>query len=561
MARLTAEDIEHALWHGTMMEFARELDSGQRTMLAHWIAGMGTEKGMAEPGVHMCGTSAAWQPAPRTDWTGWSRDARLVRSVDDESLTAERVAETRLRMAMPLPVYSAFEGAANPVAVVGNRLFAANNNRWVYALDPENGCAHWTFRSPGRVRSNVAVEEGILVFGDVHANAYALDAYSGRLLWQARLDSAPGARVTGNVTLRKGVAYFPVSTHQELAGIQHDSPCCSFQGSVVAVDARTGVRAWKARTIDEPIRFLGRTSAGVNRYGPSGVPVWSGIAVDDRRGLLYVSTGNQFTEPVVRESDSVIAFDMRSGIKRWVAPLAPEQMGGQDVYVLGCETWVDPTRSGCSPENPRGVGDRDFGAPAMLVTRGDGSDLVLAASKDAMLYALDPDTGKLHWKVRVGRGGELGGVQYGFAADGHYAYLPISDVDATDFKARGAMVAVDLSDGRIAWRTESGPGVCENKATPPCNNAFLSPSTAAGEVVLAGSSDGVLHAFRKSDGREIWSFDSVREYRGPNGLVGTGGSFGFGGPVVVGNRIYIMSGHSYIGIGLPGNVLLSFEVP
>ncbi|MBM5812920.1 MAG: hypothetical protein FJ191_13315 [Gammaproteobacteria bacterium] len=561
LARLTAEEIEYALWHGTMMEFARDLDSGQRVMLARWIAELGTDKGDPRPGVESCRTNADSDPAPQSDWPGWSRDSRLTRSVDDDSLTAERVAGIRLRMALPLPVYSAFEGAANPVAVVGGRLFAANNNRWIYSLDPESGCAYWVFRSPGRVRSNVAVAPACVIFGDVHANGYALEASTGRLLWQARLDSSPGARVTGNVTLHQGVAYFPVSTHQELAGIQRDQTCCSFQGSVVAIDARNGLRRWKAATIDQPLRLVGRTPSGLNRYGPSGVPVWSGIAVDDRRGLLYVTTGNQFTEPQVPESDSVIAFDLRSGAKRWVASLAPEQMGGKDIYHLGCETWVDPARSNCSPENPRGVGDRDFGAPAMLVIRADGSEVVLAASKDAMLYALDPDTGRLQWQVRVGRGGELGGVQYGFSADRYYAYLPISDVDATDFKARGAIVAVDLRDGRIAWRTESGPGACENKATPPCSNAFLSPSTAAGEVVLAGSSDGVLHAFRKSDGREIWSFDSVREYRGPNGLTGTGGSFGFGGPVVVGRRIYVMSGHSYIGIGLPGNVLLSFEVP
>jgi polyvinyl alcohol dehydrogenase (cytochrome) len=177
-----------------------------------------------------------------------------------------------------------------------------------------------------------------------------------------------------------------------------------------------------------------------------------------------------------------------------------------------------------------------------------------------MFYALDPDTGKTNWQVRVGAGGELGGIEYGFANDGRRAYVPVSDVNA-DGRANGSLTAIDLATGKIAWRVAGATDTCTGKAQPPCNNAYLGPPSVAGEVVYAGSNDGVLRAFDRADGTVLWSFDTVRDYAGANGVQGTGGSLGFGGPVIAGSRLYIMSGHSFLNTGLPGNVLLAFDIP
>jgi polyvinyl alcohol dehydrogenase (cytochrome) len=291
------------------------------------------------------------------------------------------------------------------------------------------------------------------------------------------------------------------------------------------------------------------------------VPVWSGITIDEARELLYVATGNQFTEPWVAESDAVMALNMVTGEKVWVRSLAPEQMGGQDIYHLGCEAWVDSKRRTCSPENPQGQGDRDFGAPAVLVRRADGTDIILAGSKDGMFYALDPeDDGKVLWQIRVGRGGEAGGIEWGFATDGEHAYVPVVDMNA-DFQADGSLTAVDLISGEALWRVEKLEPACAGKPSPPCNNAFTSPTTVVGGFVFAGTNDGVLRVYDKATGEEVWSFDTARAYNTVNGRTGHGGSLGFGGPVVAGNRIYQMSGLAIFNMGLPGNVLLAFEIP
>jgi polyvinyl alcohol dehydrogenase (cytochrome) len=485
MSHLTSAEIQSALWQGVMQETVNGLDAGQRVLLAQWISGLNPNKPDRGPGVSRCGPSnSAWHSTPAVDWPGWSGDDTFQRYVEDPTITAERVGRTVLKWSLPLPVAGASqEGVGNPVAIVGGRAFAANSNHWVYSLDTQRGCAYWTFRTEGRVRSNVAIENGLLVVGDLLANVYALDASTGRLLWQRRVDSSPAARITGNVTLHGGLAYIPLSGLEEVWSMRGDVPCCNFSGSVIALDVSTGEEKWKTAMIDQPLRFLGKTPNGINRYGPAGVMVWSGISTDDKRGMVYVTTGNQFTEPRVNESDAVIALDMQTGKKPWVAALAPEQMGGQDIYVMGCEEWVDPRRPECSPVNPKGEGDRDFGAPAALTSLANGTTLLLAGSKDGMFYALDPDNGMVKWKLRVGAGGETGGVEYGFATDDKFAFVPVSDLQV-DGTAKGSFSAIDLATGKLVWRVAGATDTCTGKPTL-CNNAYLSIPAVAGDAVSA----------------------------------------------------------------------------
>ena len=561
LANLTAAEINKILWSGSMQMYADGIEDGHRWAIAKWIAGLNPNKDTRGSGVSQCETTLPLKPEPARDWAILGRDLGFTRHVADKGLTAERVRGIRLKWAVAFPIVHAFNGAGNPVSVVGDRVFVGNFNQWVYSLDANSGCAYWTYRADFRIRSNVAVADGVAVFGDLMANVYALDAETGKLLWRAKADWTAGSRITGNLTAHRGRVYVPVSSIQEGLNLSTRFPCCTFRGSVVAYDLRSGAQVWKTMTIDDEPQYLGKTVNGHNRYGPSGVPVWSGISVDEKRGVLYVATGNQFTEPRVAESDAVMALDIVTGVKRWVRTLAPAQMGGQDIYHLGCETWVDEKRQTCSPENPKGQGDRDFGAPAALVKRADGKEIVLAGSKDGMFYGLDPDDGgKVLWQIRVGRGGEGGGIEWGFSTDGKNAYVPVVDMNA-DFLADGSLTAVDLQSGEAVWRIEDQTPACEGKPSPPCNNAYTAPTTIVGGFVFAGTTDGVLRVLDASNGEEIWTFDTVREYDAVNGRKGYGGSLGFGGDVVSGNRIYQMSGLATFNFGLPGNVLLAFEIP
>jgi len=570
LSKMSPEDIYQELWYGVMAQFVNGMEDADRWTVSKWIAAQSPDKDTRESGVDLCKKHTLYQPDPIRDWPGLSSDNRMNRHVPGVGLDADRIRGIKLKWAVALPSTRAFEGGGNPISVVGNRLFVGNLNHWVYALDTATGCAHWTFRAEWRIRSNVAVSDGIAVFGDLGANVYALNAQTGALIWRDKAEWIPSSRITGNVTVHDGIAYVPISSMQEVLNIvkNKEYPCCTFRGSVIAYDVNNGKRLWKSYTIDQEPYFLGQTKKGTKRYGPSGAVVYSAITIDEKRGLFYVTTGNQMTEPRVDASDAIMAFDLKTGAKRWVAGLAPEERGGKDIYHLGCEDWVDPERPTCSPENPKGGGDRDFIAPAALVTGPSGKEVVMSGNKDGMFYGLNPDNGKVLWKTRVGRGGELGGIEWGFSTDQRNAYVPVVDatVQITDgalnWKADGSLTAVDVETGEVVWKVSDMPGDCEGKATPPCTNAFTLPTTVAGGFVFAGMVDGVLRAFDTATGKQVWKYDTVRKYDGVNGRTGWGGTLaGFGGPVVAGTGLYIMSGMDQFNIGLPGNVVLAFEIP
>ncbi len=371
MSKLTSEEVYETLWFGSMAEIANGLEDAERLALAEYIGSMSIEKPNPDSGARSC----EGPPAASTDaWTGWAPDLANTRYLPKQALTAAKLKGMNFKWAFAFPDASPFVNGGNQVTVSNGRLFTGNLNRWVYALDADRGCAHWTFRADARVRSAVVLADGVALVADTLAHVYGLDAETGKLLWKVRADPQASARIIGSMTAYQGTVFVPISSMQEVYGIKPGLSCCSFRGSVVALDVKTGRRVWRTSMIDEPLRDLGKAPNGDKRYGPSGVTVWSVPTIDTERGLIYIATGNQFTEPRVAESDAIIALDIKTGAKRWIQTLAPEQFNNQDIYHIGCEAWVNEKRETCSPVNPKGEGDRDFGAPAVLQRTASGRD-------------------------------------------------------------------------------------------------------------------------------------------------------------------------------------------
>ena len=82
-------------------------------------------------------------------------------------------------------------------------------------------------------------------FGDAAGNVYALDFATGKLLWATRADDHPNATITGTPTFYDGRLYVPVSSGEEGARRRAEYECCTFRGSVVALDAATGKKIWQ----------------------------------------------------------------------------------------------------------------------------------------------------------------------------------------------------------------------------------------------------------------------------------------------------------------------------
>jgi polyvinyl alcohol dehydrogenase (cytochrome) len=432
--------------------------------------------------------------------------------------------------------------------VSGGRVFVGSQNGTVYALDARTGCIRWTYGARGGVRTAVAIGPAagaastVAYFGDTAANLYALDAETGRELWVRKVDEHPLARVTGSPTVHDGRVFVGVSSYEESQGADPQYGCCTFRGSVSAFDAASGAIVWHTSLVTDKLTQRGTSTAGVPLWGPSGSAVWSAPTIDVARRRIYVATGNAYSAPAPATSNAVVALDLSGGAIRWTRQVTPG-----DIYVSNC-------RAG-NPNCPEVNGpDVDFGSPPMLARTPAGRDLLVIGQKSGVGYALDPEKeGVIVWQYRAGRGGLLGGIEWGSAVDGERAYFAVSDVTTPQ---PGGLHAVALATGAVAWTAPPPPVACAGRGCSAAQSAAL---TVIPGVVFSGSFDGALRAYSTETGAVLWSFDTNRSFTAVNGVPATGASIGGPGPAVAGGMVFVNSGYGAFQ-GRPGNVLLAFGV-
>jgi polyvinyl alcohol dehydrogenase (cytochrome) len=386
-------------------------------------------------------------------------------------------------------------------------------------------------------------------FGDLAANAYALDAGTGKQLWKVNLDSHHAARITGAPTFNEGRLYVPVASLEEVSSGMPDYECCTFRGSVVALDAATGNEIWKTYTISEKARPVGKNKIGVQQWGPSGAAVWSSPTLDVNQKILYVATGDNYSLPPSETSDAVMALDMESGKVLWV-----RQLTEKDTFNTSCYL---PDSTNCPPNAGP---DFDFGSSTILIGLPNGRHALIAGQKSGVVHALDPDRdAKTLWQTRVGHGGVVGGILWCPATDEKNVYVAVSDAQFDENHhisptGGGGLVALRLSDGAEVWRAAPVPCPEGRKGCSPAQAAAV---TVIPGVVFSGSLDGHLRAYSTEDGRVIWDYDTVREFTTVNGVSGHGGALNGPGPTVANGMLFVNSGYGYVG-QMPGNVLLAF---
>jgi len=549
LRRLTPEAILNALLNGKMRIQAVALSDADRRAVAEFVGGRPLAPVVAGASVAPCKSASPFRgPTGTSEWNGWGNGSSNTRFAKDGGISAKELPKLKLKWAFGFANVTA--ARAQP-ALVGNRLFVASDTGDVHALDPKTGCAYWSFRAQATVRTGLLVapytssNAWALFFGDLRANAYALDASTGQVIWVRKVDDHPYAAITGALTYDSGRVFVPVQgLSEEVQGGRPEYECCTFRGSVSALEVGTGAVVWKTYTVGE--KQLRATNArGKRQWGPAGGGIWSSPTIDSRRGAVYVSTGNSYSDPPQPMTDAVIALELQSGKVRWV-----NQLTANDNWTLGCRaTNTD------NPNCPSTLGpDYDFSASPALTTI-DGRDLLVLPQKSGMTYALDPDKqGTLVWQHRIGQGSGRGG-QYGGAVDERYAYFGVGD---STTNAPGGMVAVELATGRRAWYMPAEKTLC-GAPSRDCNAAQGAAVTAIPGAVLSGSYDGGLRAYAADDGTLLWQFDTNREFTTVNGVKANGGSMDGPGPIVAGGMLFVNSGYGGIA-GRPGNVLLVFGV-
>jgi polyvinyl alcohol dehydrogenase (cytochrome) len=501
-------------------------------------------------------------------WNGWGVDVENTRYQPEPAIRATDVPKLALKWAFGFQS----SAVAGQPTVVDGRVFVAGATGRVYSLDARTGCTYWTYDAAAGVRTAISIGEfapprsasapdapppthrkghkkarktkqqptlahrdilkapSAALFGDDSGAVYALDAQKGTLLWKTQVDSHPLARIVGAPTLYQHRLYVGVSSSEQSAALDVRYACCTFRGSVAALDMMTGRVLWKTYVVgDEPKPF--RNRMGGQEIGPAGGAVSAAPTIDIQRHVLYVGTGGSLTEIRPPMTDAVAALDLNDGQVRWVKQFARQDQPGA----------------------------ADFTSAPILRTLADGKQVVFAAQKSGILYALDPDHGgDVLWQARASDESSPAGIEWGAAADHRRIYVALSGLAAEPDNIGGGLTAIDMKTGARRWQTPAPSPVC-SWGPESCSHALAEAVTVVPGVAFAGSMDGHLRAYSTIDGKVMWDYETAKDFPTVNGVRASGGSLDQGGATIVNGVLYINSGYGQRS-GQPGNVLLAFSV-
>ncbi len=490
--------------------------------------------------------------------SGWGNGLENSRFQSQSAINRSNVSQLQLEWAFAL---DESESPHSYPVITGDTLFIGTTDGNLHALDRDSGCVRWTYTAEEQIRTGITygsvtdaatgAVRHLLFFGTFAGNVFAIDGESGELVWKADVKDHAYIMVTGTPTFHAGNLYVPISSGEVALAMNPFYGCCQFRGALMSLDAATGQTNWRTHVIDDEPQVTGRHYIFVEEWGPSGAPVWSAPTVDAGRGLIYIGTGENYTQPATARSDAIIAFDMQSGAIEWT-----QQYTAEDAFNMAC---VLPIMNANCPQDwgP----DLDFGAPPIVSQTPEGVDILLAGQKSGGVYGIDPDTGERIWEQMFGRGGMLGGVHWGMAVNERLGlvFAPISDKatgPASDREADPGLNALDIATGMTRWSTPNA-GSCEGREN--CGPGLSAAILATDDLVFAGGLDGYLRAYNARTGEVVWEYDSWRDYETVNNLPARGGAIDVHGPVIAGDWLFIQSGYGSFG-QRGGNVLLAFRL-
>jgi polyvinyl alcohol dehydrogenase (cytochrome) len=421
----------------------------------------------------------------------------------------------------------------------------------LFALNKDSGRLLWSHKISdydgvdGAIsRVSPAVDGDQLIIGDIlsdqphnGANVIAVDRAAGNLRWRTQVDRHPAAIITGSPVVLDGVVYVGVSSNEELLAGNPTYPCCTFRGSVVALDANTGALLWK--TYDMP-------DNGGQQGGYSGGAIWQPPAIDAKRDTLFIGTGNNYSAPADVEAcqkatptancaaaddffDSALALDLHAGRIKWA-----KRLQGVDTFTGACQTSAGPNPNCPVPSSP----DFDMGGSGPNLV----GNIVGFGQKSGIYWAFNPDNGNIVWSTPVGPGSALGGIEWGTATDGKRIYVAITNLNHLPYTlvpsgrkiTWGSWSALDVATGKILWQT----------ADPTIGALDLGSVSVANSIMYAGSGSGQMYGLDTMTGNILWNFAS-------------GGSV-IDGPSIVDGVVYWGSGYK---IGTGNNKVYAFTLP
>lgn len=318
-------------------------------------------------------------PDPYRDWLAYNNSRAGDRYVALGQIDTANV--DRLRRACVFQLDAPVNMQAGLIEVAGTLYFTTLED--TYAIDARDCRLRWrhTYRlarrpvlDPNQVNRGVAYLDGRLFRGSNDGRLYALDAATGRELWNVAIgDPATGETFPAAPQAWNGRVFIGNAGGDNFG----------VTGRMMAFDAASGKRLWSADLVPDAGPASQTWPPATATVPKGGGATWTSYAIDAKRGLLYVPTGNaapDFLKALRPGANlytySVVALDVRNGTLRASHQMA---IAGADFH------------------------DWDVASPPELVDTSDGHQLLVEAGKNGYLYAIDRRTGKQLYRTPITR--------------------------------------------------------------------------------------------------------------------------------------------------------------
>ncbi|MEO8371098.1 MAG: PQQ-binding-like beta-propeller repeat protein, partial [Candidatus Solibacter sp.] len=317
------------------------------------------------------------------DWPAYGGNSAGNRYSPLKQINRSNVA--RLTVAWTFDTADGTGASQTQPIVVEGVLYALTPKHKVVALDGASGKELWRFdpgspgRGPNRSVAYWSSGNDRRIFSALDSFVYALNAATGKPI--------PGFGKEGRIDLREGldrdpsrisiILTSPGIVYKDLLIVGGRTPEAlpAPPGDVRAYDVRTGQLRWSFHTIPHPGEFGYETWPKDAWTYTGSANNWAGMALDEKRGIVFVPTGSAATDFYGADrigdnlfANSLIALDASTGKRIW------------HFQAVRHDLW-----------------DRDFPSPPTLVTvKRDGKsvDAVAQTTKQGWVYLFERATGK-----------------------------------------------------------------------------------------------------------------------------------------------------------------------
>ena len=447
------------------------------------------------------------------DWPLPGKDYNNSRATTDSTINSNNVSTLGASWVFNVPSgQGTFGSISTTPLILGNNVYIQDIGNNTMVLDLTTGAQKWqkVYNIANEGPNGAAVGYGKVFVSASPYDVVALDVTTGAELWRTTLIDVikdPSQGVNGidmQALVYDGLVY--ISTVPGNAGVFYAG---GGMGVLYALDEATGKIVWSFNTIKD-------TGLWGHPEINSGGGAWYPPSVDTKTGLIFFDTGNPAPFPGQVKAAG-IPQDWPNGSSRPGDNLYTCSLLALD-HKTGELKWYNQVR-------PHDINDYDLQIPPILATANYGGkqqDVVITAGKMGYVYMMNRQTGALLWSIPVGQ--HTNDLLSAFPTDAQIPVIPsaiggvetpMSYADGVVYvlanntpseiknglttpvfalnKSTSDLLAIDINYGRILWDV-------------PLNAGGFGGTTVVNDLVFTGTFDGMLYAFKRDTGKQVWSY-------------------------------------------------------